>query len=155
MIFVDKLVNSLLMRKLLFTLVMGLPIIAISQTQDFERTGFEIKAVAMNDAPERLLQLNIEEDSFQSRFDLQPLFKERTPQYEGPMIYEVRRASVVRNETQEDYYKRVPTLNAKEIYAFGNNGSIKGVKNIAYKPAIRGNIADAYCTAIYAARSGN
>ncbi|RMB56977.1 hypothetical protein EAX61_13010 [Dokdonia sinensis] len=143
------------MKTFLTALVLIFTSSLFSQTQDFARIGFKITAVAMNDAPERLLKLNFKEETFQSRFDLRPLFQEQTQQYSGPMIYEESRASVVRYETQEDYYKRVPSLNSKEIYAFGKDDNIKGVKNIAYKPAIRGNIADAYCTAIYAARSGN
>lgn len=126
-----------------------------SQNRDFEQTGYEIKAVAMNTEARSLLALNLEEDELPTRFTLGPLFRDRNPQQHIPLIFKTVEAISAKNPVRADFTIKAPSLKAKEIYAFGADGSISGVKNIAYKPASGGNIADAYCTALYAARSGN
>lgn len=128
---------------------------AFCQNQDFEKTGFEIKTVAMNTEAPSLLALNLEEDALPSRFTLGPIFRDRNPQQHTPLIFKTVQQIGAKNPIREGFKLKPPTLKADQIYAFGSDGSISGVKNIAYKPARGGNIADAYCTAIYAARSGN
>lgn len=143
------------MKKHLFFVFVLCSVTLFSQNQDFEETGFEIKAVAMNTAAQSLLALNLDEVTLPSRFTLGPIFRDRNTQQHIPLIFITTEELSAKKHVRADFYLKAPSLNTDQIYAFGSDGTISGVKNIAYKPASGGNIANAYCNALYAARSGN
>lgn len=122
------------------------------QNLDFEQTGFEIKTVAMKESKSVITYVVTKQD-LPSQFTLGPVLKEQTVAF-SPLV-EQKDNSFYGPAGSEEPNVYIAPLTAKEVFAFANDGSIRGVKNIAYKPASGGNIYDAYCTALYAARSGN
>ena len=126
-----------------------------SQNQDFEKTGFEIKPVAMNTEAQCLLALNLEEVELPSRFTLGPVFRNRDTQKNTPLVFKTVDNIGAKRSVRVDFNLKAPSLKSDQLFAIGSDGSISGVKNIAYKTASGGNIVNAYCTAIYASRFGN
>lgn len=143
------------MKKLIVFVVILSSISVFSQNLDFQKTGFEIKAVAMNTESKSLLTLNLEEEELPSRFTLGAVIRDRNPNQNIALIFKTVEQIGAKNPVRADFNLKAPSLKSDQIFAFGSDGSISGVKNIAYKPARGGNIANAYCTALYAARSGN
>jgi hypothetical protein len=143
------------MKKLVLLIFALYSITLFSQNEDFEKTGFQIKAVAMKTGVQSLLALNLEEVEMPSRFTLGSIFRDHNTQQNIPLIFKTIEQLGAKNPVRADFNIKAPSLKSGQIYAFGSDGSLSGVKNIAYKPASGGIIAAAYCTALYAARSGN
>lgn len=113
-----------------------------AQGLDFEETGFEIKAVAMQ-KEKSALAYHVSKVELPSRFNLGPVLKEKEVAY-TPMV------ETLSNNPNPSI--EIAPLEANEVFAFGEDGAVKGVKNIAYKAASGGNIYDAYCRGVYASR---
>ncbi len=143
----------MLIKRLLITITfVSLSIVSVkAQSLDFEQTGFEIKAVAMQEE-KTVLAYHVSDAPLPSRFNLRTVLQEEQVKF-SPLQEEIYLAS--RSAGTKDPVITIAPLKQSDIFAFGSDGSINGVKNIAYKPANGGNIADAYCRAIYASRSGN
>lgn len=128
---------------LLVSFVMSVGLSA--QGLDFEQTGFEIKAVAMQ-TEKSALAYHVSEKELPSRFTLGPVLKENIVVY----------SPVVQTSGNKQHPNiSIAPLEANEVFAFGNDGAINGVKNTVYKAASGGNIYDAYCRGVYASRSSN
>lgn len=140
-------------KRLLFTIALGLAPSLLLQAQnlDFEKTGFEIKAVAIQEE-KSALAYHVSETPLPSKFVLGPVLQEKRVSF-TPVIQENN--PVFRSGKAKDPVITIAPLKQSEIFAFGTDGRINRVKNIAYKPASGGNIADAYCRAIYASRNSN
>jgi len=113
-----------------------------AQSLDFEETGFEIKAVAMQ-KEKSALAYHVSKVELPSRFNLDPVLKEKEVAY-TPMV------ETLSNNPNPSI--EIAPLEANEVFAFGEDGAVKGVKNIAYKAGSGGNIYDAYCRGVYASR---
>ena len=124
---------------------------AEAQSLDFEKTGFEIKAVAMQEE-KSVLAYHVSDAPVPSRFNLRAVLQEKQVAF-SPL--QEQKYTARKSATTKDPVITIAPLKQSDVFAFGRDGSINGVKNIAYKPASGGNIADAYCRAIYASRSGN
>lgn len=137
---------------LLILLYIASSALSYAQNLDFEETGFEIKTVAMRETKSVITYIVAKQD-LPSKFTLTPIQKEQTVAF-SPFI-EQKDNSFYGSATSAKPNVYIAPLTAKEVFASANDGSIRGVKNIAYKPALGGNIYDAYCAAIYASRSRN
>jgi len=129
--------------------------ILTAQNADFETVSFELKPIAMITAERSLLSYDFAKDEIPSRFTKASLSRGTIQQLDNsPLIYVTREKFANKNITPVSGTLEAPTLSANQVYAFTNDGSISSpVKNIAYKRATGGNIADAYCNALYAARA--
>lgn len=131
---------------LLVCVIMSLGLSA--QGLDFEQTGFEIKAVAMQEE-KSVLAYYVSENELPSRYALSPVLKKKEITYSP--IAETPNA----NNTQNPDIQ-IATLKSNKGYAFGNEGTgADKVENIAYKAASGGNVYDAYCRGVYANRASN
>jgi hypothetical protein len=142
------------MKRLYFLFLVFLPFISFGQGLDFETTGFEIKALTLTNTTRSLLSYDLINEDVPTRlkrFDS----RSRQEMYNTSrsFIYTVRSNFSKRN-TKNPIVNIAP-LSENDIYAFGDDGAINGVKNIAYKPSSGGNIYSAYCAAVYAARNQN
>ena len=136
---------------LLLLLCIASSTLSFGQALDFEQTGFEIKAVAIKEQ-KSALAYHVAEKALPSKLMLGPVLKDKQVNF-SPVVAEQEVAFYAKNNDNPNV--QIAPLKQSDIYAFGPDGAIRGVKNIAYKPASGGNIYDAYCTALYAARSGN
>jgi hypothetical protein len=136
--------NTLL---LLFCIVCST--LSFGQALDFEQTGFEIKAVAIK-KQKSALAYHVAKKELPSKLVLGPVLKEKKVDFYASQEQQVFNAKQNSNPNVQ-----ISPLKGKEVFSFGEDGAINGVKNIAYKPAIAGNIHHAYCTALAASRSGN
>ncbi len=138
------------MKRLCFLFLLFLPFISFGQGLDFETTSFEIKAVTLTNTTRSLLSYDLTNEEVPSRLKK---FDSRSRQeiYNSSksFIYAVR--SNFSNRNTKNPIVNIAPLSENDIYAFGNDGAINGVKNIAYKPSSGGNIYSAYCAAVYAA----
>ena len=137
--------------RLLLVLFFASSALSFGQNLDFEQTGFEIKSVAMKEQ-KSALAYHVAEKTLPSKLMLRPVLEDKQVRF-SPV--EQGNDIVYYSKNNKEPNVEIAPLKQSEIYAFGADGSINGVKNIAYKPASGGNIYDAYCTALYAARSGN
>ena len=138
------------MKRFYFLFLVFLPFISYSQGLDFETTSFEIKAVALTNTTRTLLSYDLTKEEVPTRLKK---FDSRSRQE----IYNSRKSFTyaVRSNFSKRNSKNpvidIAPLSENDIYAFGDDGAINGVKNIAYKPSSGGNIYAAYCAATYAA----
>lgn len=142
------------MKRLYFLFLVFLPFISFGQGLDFETTGFEIKALTLTSTPRSLLSYDLKNEDVPTRLKA---FDSRSRQemytINRSFIYTVRSNFSKRNS--KNPVINIAPLSENDIYAFGDDGAINGVKNIAYKPSSGGNIYSAYCAAVYAARTQN
>lgn len=124
--------------------------VAFGQNLDFEQTGFEIKPIAMNEAAPSALSYVVSQEDLPSQFTLGQVLPSEAVAF-SPVMEENDVSFYAKNN--DNPAAQIAPLTAKQVFAFANDGSIRGVKNIAYKPSTGGNIADAYCRALYASRS--
>ncbi len=122
-----------------------------AQELDFEQTGFKIKAVAMQ-RQKSTLAYRVSEKNTLSRFNLGPILKDNKVAY-SPIEETPSNHFTARNRQNTDI--KIEPLKSNKPYSFGNDGSIKRVKNIAYKPSSGGNVYDAYCRGVYASGYSN
>lgn len=140
------------MKKLCCVALLLFPLCSFGQGLDFETTGFEIKALTLTNVTRSLLSydLNTEEIPTQfKKFDSRS--REDIYHIEQPMVYAVHKEFTAKNT--DDPSVQIAPFNSNTVYAFGNDGGINGVKNIAYKPSRGQNIYGAYCAAVYAANN--
>ena len=131
---------------LLVCVIMSLGLSA--QGLDFEQTGFEIKAVAMQ-KEKSALAYHISKNELPSRYTLSPVLKEKEVMY-SPI------AETPNTDNTQNLDIQIAPLKSNQGYAFGSEGTgANRVKNIAYKAASGGNIYDAYCRGVYASRTSN
>lgn len=107
------------------------------------------------EAPSRLL-LSLQKDA-PSRFTLKDV---RSPSFNKTTSALVYRQQPLSNpQAIPTINYRAPNLPERAIRVWGNRGfqvdNTGSVPNVAYEPALQGNIFDAYCTALYNTRSGN
>jgi len=81
-----------------------------SQNLDFERTGFEIKAVAMNTESKSLLTLNLEEEELPSRFTLGVVIRDRNPNQHIALIFKTVEQIGAKNPVRADFNLKAPSL---------------------------------------------
>ena len=117
--------------------------LSFGQTTDYETTSIAITSMSTSDYMKPLnVQLGIRAFNVQEQI---------------PSIPEEKQVVVNFSENKDpDLISRpmdVKPLQIK-VYGFSENGSISGVKNIAYKQAGGQNVFQAYCRSAYAGRSG-
>lgn len=123
--------------------------VGFGQNLDFEKTGFEIKPISMK-KEKTVMAYHVAQKDVPSRFNLVSVEKDNSIQFNP-----IDREYVAYVPNPSKHQLRVEPLKGMDAFTFGNDGSIRGVKNIAYEPSTGGNLSDAYCRALYASRSGN
>lgn len=138
------------MKRLYFLLFLFLPFISFGQGLDFETTSFEIKAVTLTNTTRSLLSYDLTQEEIPSRLKK---FDSRSRQeiYNSRQSFTYAVRSNFSKRNSKNPVIAIAPLSENDIYAFGDDGAINGVKNIAYKPSSGGNIYSAYCAAVYAA----
>lgn len=152
----NKCVSSLPMKSTIVLSLLFCATTLYAQQTDFETSSFEITAVAMDiETSSRLL---ISAKKFTpSRFKLTDVRSSSFNKITTPLVYRQQPLSSSQEIPSINY--KVPTLSKTALSIWANRGSqtdnTGSVPNIAYEAALQGNFFDAYCTALYTARSGN
>lgn len=123
--------------------------VSFGQNLDFEKTGFEIKAISMK-KEQTVLAYHVAKKDIPSTFTLGPVQKDNNirfnPLVEAPISY-------VKNVAKPQI--NVTPLKGMDAFVFANDGSIRGIKNIAYEASTGSNIANAFCNAVAGSRRSN
>lgn len=146
------------MKNYLLIVAVLITAISFSQNQDFTFVSLEIKphAVALE---KPLISYISSQDKIPYKFELNDI---RTMNYSRSDISLVYKTNGLEQHQKDPSITIViPTKEESTISFWGSNGNngrnnnTDEVTNIAYQPALQGSLFDAYCTAVYAARSGN
>ncbi len=140
------------MIKLRFVFLLLLPLSTFGQGLDFETTGFEIKATTLTNVTRSLLSYDLNSEEIPTQFKkFDSRSREDIYNMQQPMVFATHKGFTDKNTNNPSI--QIAPFNANTVYAFGDDGGINGVKNIAYKPSRGQNIYGAYCAAVYAANN--